>query len=51
MSRSARLLPGVFIGSHAIAEGLLTRGQLRTRSYRRLVQASMPIPPWRSTTG
>jgi very-short-patch-repair endonuclease len=44
MSRSARLLPGVFIGSHAIAEGLLTRGQLRTRSYRRLVQGVYADP-------
>ena len=34
---SARLLPGVFLGSHAIAEGLITRKQLRQRSYRRLV--------------
>jgi hypothetical protein len=33
-----RLLPGVFIGSQAIAEGFLTRGQLRTRGYRRVVQ-------------
>jgi len=33
-----RLLTGVFIGSHAIAEGFLTRSQLRTRSYHRLTQ-------------
>lgn len=32
------MLPGVFIGSHAIAEGFLTRGQLRRRGYRRVVQ-------------
>lgn len=38
MTAHRRLLPGVFLGSHAIAEGLLTRNQLRTRSYQRLVQ-------------
>ena len=38
MSATRRLLPGVFVGSHAIAEGFLTRGQLRRRGYRRLVQ-------------
>ncbi len=32
------MTPGIFIGSHAIAEGLLTHNQLRTRSYHRLVQ-------------
>ena len=37
MSSYRRLLPGVFVASHAIAEGLLTRKQLRERSYRRLV--------------
>jgi hypothetical protein len=31
------LLPGVFIASQAIADGLLTRKQLRERSFRRLV--------------
>jgi hypothetical protein len=31
-------LTGVFVGSHAIAEHVLTRKQLRERSYRRLVQ-------------
>ena len=41
---SARLLPGVFIGSHAISEGLLTRKQLRDRSYRRLVQGVYADP-------
>jgi Protein of unknown function (DUF559) len=41
---SARLLPGVFIGSHAIAHGLLTRKQLRERSYRRLVQGVYADP-------
>ena len=39
-----RLLPGVFIGSHAIADGLLTRRQLRERSYRRLVQGVYADP-------
>jgi hypothetical protein len=39
-----RLLPGVFIGSHAIADGLLTRNQLRRRSYRRLVQGVYADP-------
>lgn len=41
---SSRLLPGVFVGSHAIAEGLLTRRQLRERSYRRLVQGVYADP-------
>jgi hypothetical protein len=40
----SRLLPGVFIGSHAVAEGLLTRRQLRERSYRRLVQGVYADP-------
>jgi len=39
-----RLLPGVFVGSHAIAEGLITRRQLRERSYRRLVQGVYADP-------
>ncbi|MGY1841608.1 MULTISPECIES: DUF559 domain-containing protein [unclassified Modestobacter] len=39
-----RLLPGIFIGSHAIAEGLLTRNQLRRRSYVRLVQGVYADP-------
>jgi hypothetical protein len=38
------LLPGVFIGSHAIAEGWLTRGQLRHRGYRRVVQGVYADP-------
>ena len=43
-SMSTRMLPGVFVGSHAIAEGLLTRRQLRERSYRRLVQGVYADP-------
>jgi hypothetical protein len=39
-----RHLTGVFIGSHAIAEGVLTRKQLRERSYRRLVQGVYADP-------
>jgi hypothetical protein len=39
-----RLLPGVFVGSQAIADGLLTRRQLRERSYRRLVQGVYADP-------
>ena len=35
MSSYRRLLPGVFIGSHAIAEGVLTEKQLRHRGFRR----------------
>ncbi|MGY1642746.1 DUF559 domain-containing protein [Geodermatophilus sp. SYSU D00703] len=42
MSRSN--LTGAFIGSHAIADGLLTRRQLRARSYRRLVQGVYADP-------
>src|SRR3954453_20621875 len=37
-------MPGVFVASHAIAEGLLTRGQLRKRSYRRIVQGVYADP-------
>ena len=44
MSAPRRLLTGVFIGSHAIAEGYLTRNQLRTRSHRRLVQGVYADP-------
>lgn len=44
MSATRSLLPGVFIGSHAVAEGLLTRNQLRQRSYRRLVQGVYADP-------
>jgi hypothetical protein len=40
----ARLLPGVFVGSHAVAEGVLTRRQLRERSYRRLVHGVYADP-------
>jgi hypothetical protein len=39
-----RFLPGVFIGSHAIAEGVLTEGQLRNRGYRRLVHGVYADP-------
>jgi very-short-patch-repair endonuclease len=39
-----RFLPGVFVGSHAIAEGFITRKQLRERSYRRLVQGVYADP-------
>jgi very-short-patch-repair endonuclease len=38
VSATRKMLPGVFIGSSAIAEGFLTRGQLRRRGYRRVVQ-------------
>ena len=41
---SRRLFPGVFVASHAIAEGFLTRKQLRERSYRRLVQGVYADP-------
>jgi hypothetical protein len=34
----------VFVGSHAIAEGFLTRGQLRRRGFRRLVQGVYADP-------
>jgi very-short-patch-repair endonuclease len=44
MSSTLRMLPGVFIGSHAIAEGWLTRGQLRRRGYRRIVQGVYADP-------
>lgn len=44
MTTYRRLLPGVFVGSHAVAEGLLTRRQLRERSYRRLVQGVYADP-------
>ncbi len=39
-----RLLPGVFVGSHAVSEGYLTRTQLRQRSYRRLVHGVYADP-------
>jgi very-short-patch-repair endonuclease len=44
VSTTKRMMPGVFIGSHAIADGWLTRGQLRRRSYRRLVQGVYADP-------
>lgn len=44
MTTYRRLLPGVFVGSHAVAEGLLTRRQLRERSFRRLVQGVYADP-------
>ena len=37
-------LTGVFIGSSAIAEGVITRKQLRERSYRRLVHGGYADP-------
>jgi G:T-mismatch repair DNA endonuclease (very short patch repair protein) len=37
-------LTGVFIGSHAIAEGVITRKQLRERSYRRLAHGVYADP-------
>lgn len=39
-----RLLPGVFIGSHAIAAGLISKRQLRTLGYRRLVHGVYADP-------
>ncbi|MCW2683362.1 MAG: uncharacterized protein JWP33_1275, partial [Blastococcus sp.] len=39
-----RPLTGVFIGSHAIAEGAITRKQLRLLGYRRLVQGVYADP-------
>ncbi|UOY01793.1 hypothetical protein [Blastococcus sp. PRF04-17] len=44
MSATRQLLPGVFIASHAISEGFLTRAQLRRRGYRRLVQGVYADP-------
>jgi hypothetical protein len=38
------MLPGVFIASHAIAEGVLTEKQLRHRGYRRLVHGVYADP-------
>ena len=37
MSSYRSQLTGVFVGSHAVAEGFLTKAQLRRRGYRRLV--------------
>lgn len=39
-----RLLPGVFIGSHAVAAGLLTTRELRTRGFRRLAHGVYADP-------
>jgi hypothetical protein len=39
-----RLLPGVFIGSHAIAAGLISKRQLRSLGYRRLVHGVYADP-------
>ncbi len=44
MPERFRLLPGVFVGSHAVAAGALTDKQLRSRSYRRLVQGVYADP-------
>jgi hypothetical protein len=44
VSERPTLLPGVFIGSHAIAGGALNRRQLRERSYRRLCQGVYADP-------
>lgn len=44
MSGHTRLLPGVFVGSHAVAAGVLTSRQLRERGYRRLVQGVYADP-------
>ena len=41
---SIRNLTGVFIGSHAIAEGVITRKQLRERGFRRLVHGVYADP-------
>jgi G:T-mismatch repair DNA endonuclease (very short patch repair protein) len=44
VSSYRRLLPGVFIASHAMAEGVLTEKQLRHRGYRRLVHGVYADP-------
>jgi very-short-patch-repair endonuclease len=44
VSRRDHHLTGVFRGSHAIAEGRLSREQLRTLGYRRLVQGVYADP-------
>jgi very-short-patch-repair endonuclease len=48
MSTRVHRLTGVFIGSHAIAQGVLTRNELRRLGYRRLVQGvyADPALPW-----
>ncbi|MFD2092035.1 endonuclease domain-containing protein [Blastococcus deserti] len=38
MARSLQALSGVFLGSHAVADGLVTRTQLQSGLYRRLFQ-------------
>jgi hypothetical protein len=44
VSNHLRRLPGVFIGSHAIAEGVLSENQLRRRGFRRLVHGVYADP-------
>lgn len=44
MPRRNRLIPGVFIGSHAVAAGLLSGQQLRTNGYRRLIHGVYADP-------
>jgi very-short-patch-repair endonuclease len=44
MSSRLHRLTGAFIGSHAIAQGHLTRGELRNLGYRRLVQGVYADP-------
>lgn len=44
MSEHFRLMPGVFIGSHAVSSGALTGKQLRSRGHRRLVQGVYADP-------
>lgn len=44
MTALRRMLPGVFVGTHAIGEGWLTKNQLRTRGYRRLVHGVYADP-------
>jgi G:T-mismatch repair DNA endonuclease (very short patch repair protein) len=44
VSSGPRLLPGVFVGSHAVAAGALTEKHLRERGYRRLCQGVYADP-------
>jgi hypothetical protein len=44
VSSHARLVPGVFVGSHVIAAGLISRRQLRALGYRRLVHGVYADP-------
>ncbi len=49
----AQSLHGVFLGSRAVAEGVVTRRQLQSGLYRRLlhnVYAIRPCPPITSST-